>query len=41
MSFSKIKLLPINVKKVINDITKVKINIKITKMCFFMKLSIN
>ena len=41
MSFDKNSVLPINVKKVINDITRVKINIKIIKMCLFMKLSIN
>ena len=40
MSFDKNRVLPINVKKVINDMTKVKINTKIMNMCLFIKLNI-
>tara|TARA_Y100001970_G_C14080456_1_gene774409 strand:- start:769 stop:1146 length:378 start_codon:yes stop_codon:yes gene_type:complete len=41
VSLSKIKLLSINVKKVINDTIKVKINTKIINMCLFKKLNIS
>ena len=41
VSLSKIKLLSINVKKVINDTIKVKKNTKIINMCLFIKLNIS
>ena len=41
MSFDKNSVLPINVKKVINDTIKVKINTVIINTCLFIKLNIN
>tara|TARA_B100000427_G_scaffold188162_1_gene156406 strand:- start:46 stop:420 length:375 start_codon:yes stop_codon:yes gene_type:complete len=41
LSLNKMKFFPINVKKVIKVIDKVKINIRIINICLFRKLSIN